>query len=480
MTEHTQQETQHVPEFIIALSAFFGTKDKEYFMENLGMLIGSGSTVTESLGAIKKGIRTLGIKVAVTRAQEHIDNGETLSHALRDTGLVRPHTAELIDIAERSGRLTETLSMVAEQEEKDRLFRYKIRSAMMYPIFVLSLTVLIGVGIAWFILPRLATVFDQLDLELPVVTQWLIAIGEVLEAHGVFIVPALLLGLAFVLFLLFGYHKTRHVGLFLLFHTPGIRQLFQEIELARMGHTLGSLLRAGLSITTALQSLQQVASLPPYARFYNSLGTWIEEGNSFARSFELFPRSDRLIPRPVQQLIISGERSGTLAETFSRIGVYYEEKTDVSAKNLSVILEPIMLVIVWGGVVSVALAVMLPIYNLVGGLNVEDQAGNTPRRAPVETQVRAIVDDVDDSVVEESVDREDPVRTLLLNPNETGALNVRQEPEADADIVGSAVFGTEYVYEDYQDGWYEIIFDEEEGGWISEDFVSVVDGYELR
>lgn len=87
-----------------------------------------------------------------------------------------------------------------------------------------------------------------------------------------------------------------------------------------------------------------------------------------------------LIPVPVQQLITAGERSGSLAHTCVRIGTHYAERSDTSAKGLSTLLEPIMLVIVWGGVVMVAIAVMLPIYNLVGNLNVEQEAGHTPVR----------------------------------------------------------------------------------------------------
>jgi type II secretory pathway component PulF len=92
-------------------------------------------------------------------------------------------------------------------------------------------------------------------------------------------------------------------------------------------------------------------------------------GNSFEKSFQAYAGIDNLIPQPIQQLIISGEQSGNLNKTLIKVGKMLEAKSDTTTKNLTIIMEPILLVIVWAGVVSVAFAVILPIYSLVGGLN---------------------------------------------------------------------------------------------------------------
>jgi type II secretory pathway component PulF len=92
-------------------------------------------------------------------------------------------------------------------------------------------------------------------------------------------------------------------------------------------------------------------------------------GNSFEKSFSLYKEIDELIPQSFQQLIVSGEQSGNLNKTLIKVGHALEVKSDTTTKNLTIIMEPILLVIVWAGVVSVAFAVILPIYSLVGGLN---------------------------------------------------------------------------------------------------------------
>lgn len=95
----------------------------------------------------------------------------------------------------------------------------------------------------------------------------------------------------------------------------------------------------------------------------------IEEGNSFEKAFHSISRSRSYIPLPIQQMIIAGEQSGGLSKSLITIGENYESKSEITSKNLSVILEPLLLVIVWVGVVFVALAVILPIYSLIGGIN---------------------------------------------------------------------------------------------------------------
>ena len=101
---------------------------------------------------------------------------------------------------------------------------------------------------------------------------------------------------------------------------------------------------------------------------YQYLLSELSDGFSFKHSFKTYPRMNLLIPSPIQQIIISGEQSGMLSETLVTLGDNYERRIDATTKDLSVMLEPIMLVIVWVGVVGLALSVILPIYSLIGGI----------------------------------------------------------------------------------------------------------------
>lgn len=344
------------------------SKEKDYFIESVSMMVGSGMDILASLRAVEHETRSRRFKKIIDRLWDVVYEGTALSEALARFHMASPHAVSLIRIGEKSGRLAENLAMVALQSERDRMFKSKLRSAMMYPIFVLTVAAVVGAGIAWFILPRLATVFASLHAELPAITRALIAAGNFLNVYGSIAIPTALAALFILLFFLFWFSKTRFIGQKLLLLLPGIKKLLQEIEIARMGYLLGTLLEAGLPVVEAVRSLAEATTFASYRELYVTLAQLIEEGNSFEKSFTALRGARRLISVPVQQMIVAGEQSGRLAEVLRNIGQRYEARTDTTAKNLAVILEPILLVVVWVGVMFIALAVILPIYSLIGSI----------------------------------------------------------------------------------------------------------------
>lgn len=345
------------------------SEEKEYFIENLAVMLSSGITISSSLDAIGREARSRRMRRAIAQIKESTESGSSFWKAIEKSKVLPAQAISLIQIGEESGRLVENLKVIALQQKKDRIFRSKIYSAMMYPVFVLVLSVIIGLGIAWFILPKLAVVFASLNVKLPLITKILINVGTFLGAYGNIVVPSFIFLLLIVVFFFFIFSKTRFIGEFFLLNIPGIKRLLQESELGRTGYIMGTLLNAGLPVVKTLASIENASSFYFYRKLYKFLRENIEQGNSFQKSFELYKKTDTLIPPHVQQMIISGEQSGHLPEIFLSIGEDFEAKSDLTAKNLTIILEPVMLIIVWLGVAFIALAVILPIYGLLGGIN---------------------------------------------------------------------------------------------------------------
>jgi type II secretory pathway component PulF len=154
----------------------------------------------------------------------------------------------------------------------------------------------------------------------------------------------------------------------ILFHVPGVKRLFFETEVSRFGFVLGTLLEAGLPIVNALQSLSGSMSTRRYQVFTSELATRINEGNSFERIL-VEPKARALLAGSTCQIIISAEKSGNLSKSLLRVGENYQEKADITARNLETLIEPVVLVIIAAGVLFVALAVFLPIYSVVGNFN---------------------------------------------------------------------------------------------------------------
>ncbi|MEN9881422.1 MAG: hypothetical protein RLZZ308_605 [Candidatus Parcubacteria bacterium] len=351
------------------ISTFGLGKERDHFIENLSMLVASGMSIMSALTSIVKEVKTDRMKAILNRVLSDIESGSPIWKAFDRTRLFKGYTISLIRLGEESGKLSENLKVVALEEEKEREFKSKVKSALMYPVFVLSLTLFIGIGISWFILPKLAKIFEDLKLTLPFITKVLIGFGVFLSKYGIIVVPIALAIGAGIMYLVFSYPKTKFIGEAIVFSIPGIKTLMMEVEVARFGYLLGTLLEAGLPVTKAIDSLANATEVLRYKKFYIYLRDSIDMGNSFQKSFALYVKINKILPEAVQQLVVSGEQSGNLNKTLIKIGQVLEAKSDTTTKNLTIIMEPILLVIVWAGVVMVAFAVILPIYSLVGGLN---------------------------------------------------------------------------------------------------------------
>lgn len=344
-------------------------KEREYFTENLALLLKSAVPVSQALDSLSASSHTPAMKAAIAHMQTDIEAGYSLSNALERARIVSGQTLALVRLGEQSGHLVENLQLAAKQEEKRHIFRAKVQSALLYPTFVLGLTLIVGLCVAWFLLPRLAVTFDQLNVSLPFISRVLIGVGVFLKSYGFIAVPAAILLCAAIGYVVFVAPKTKHIGTRLLFVMPGVSRLMREVEIAQFGYLLGTLLEAGLPITQAVRLLADSTSAPHYKKFYVYLAKSLDDGFSFRESLEKYKGASKLLAPAVQQMVIAGERSGSLSEVLLTIGRTYEEKSDITTQNLEAILEPILLIVVWIGVMGVAVAVIMPIYSLVGGLD---------------------------------------------------------------------------------------------------------------
>lgn len=344
-------------------------KEAEYLTQNLGLLLSSGVDVVSALRSIEAGVKHPEMRRIIATMRTRLAEGYTLAQAFEESNAFSPRVATLIRIGEESGQLVEHFSMIGVQEEKQRELAGKVQSALLYPVFVLLVTVAVGIGVSWFILPKLARVFTQLKLQLPFITQMILGFGKFLGQYGAVALPlgALLFGV--LVYVLFFYPPTRKIGETMLWSIPGIRSLMQEVELSRLGFVFGGLLKSGVPILESIELVRGSTTMTRYQALYVHLERRVSEGDSFAQAFASFPNFNELVPAPVEEMIVTGSQSGHLADVLTRIGKAYEEKSDVSSRNLAIILEPLLLFVIWIAVVFVALGVILPIYNLVGNIN---------------------------------------------------------------------------------------------------------------
>lgn len=343
-------------------------ESKEYFVENLSMLIASGVTIGEALVTVASEMPSKRVKKAVLDMAAKVDEGSMFWKSLEESGILNISAVALIKAGEESGRLAENLKVVAEQIHKNNVMTAKVRSALLYPAFLLTLLILVGSGIGLFLLPKLAEIFNGLDVQLNLLTKLLINFG-IFWSHWGLILTGVMFVLLFFMVLAITYNKTiRSWAEVVLFKLPGMGRLMYETEISRFGFILGSLLDAGLPAVEALDSLSDSMATKRYRDATKIMRDSIEEGNTFATTFDRI-KDRKAFPGPIRQLIISAEKSGNLSETLLKLSKIYEDKADITSRNLETLLEPVILVIIAIGVLFVALAVVLPIYSLVGGID---------------------------------------------------------------------------------------------------------------
>lgn len=343
-------------------------KDREYFTTNLAMLMQAGVPITQALDATKQSVSSKQLHQVVDGMIADIDSGASLTAALDRSGLASTQTLTLVRLGEQAGSLAGNLQVASVQEQKQRAMRSKVQTALLYPAFVLGMTAVVGLGVAWFLLPQLAETFVSLDTDLPTITKIFLGFGTFLKENGVWFVPLLIALVILGGTLLLKVERFKTGVRSMLLHFPGIGKLLKESEIAPFGSLLGMLLEAGLSVTESLKLLSDTTETRAYRKLYSDLHQSIEDGYSFAASFQENKAVPKLLPPGVQQMVIAGEKSGALPQSLKNIGDVYEKKTEMTVANLQTLLEPILLVIVWIGVLGLAIAVILPIYSLVGGL----------------------------------------------------------------------------------------------------------------
>jgi type IV pilus assembly protein PilC len=345
------------------ISIGFGD-ERDYFVENLSMLIASGMGIASALEALRSSVKSWKMKRKTKQIEDMVDAGMPLWKAFTATNILPERVVALIRSGEESGKLPEHLNLVTLQQHKEKMFRSRLRSALIYPAIVIFIAVVVGLGSAWLVLPNLVSIFKESQGVLPLNTRILIWLGDFFGQYGSILLPGVLGAFLLVVLILFFVKKTKFIGDAILFRIPGIKTLVQGVELSRLGYVLGAMLQAGFQINESLNSVKQGTIYRAYEKFYSHIEDSIMHGESFKNAITSYKHSDRYIPTPIQQLIISSEKSGRLPETFMKIGIIFEEKTEAMSQDLATVLEPIVLVVVGLIVALIVSGIIGPIYGL--------------------------------------------------------------------------------------------------------------------
>lgn len=347
------------------------TKAKKTFLDNLALLVSSGMGVNTSLRILYKNTQDKSLKKTLNSMLSSVESGSSLSQTMSEHNFLPDFLISLIRIGEESGNLADKVKRTVVSLDKDQRRKSQLRSALFYPVFVLTLVIVLGIGVSTFILPRIGQVFSNMNVKLPVMTTILIGIGEFMSKYWYIVIPLIIGTLVLSILLLFVFPATRKSGQWLLFHLPVFNDLIVKTEVSRFSYNLAMLLNSGIPITKALLSLSKIHDYYMYKDYTQFLANYIQSGKSFHNIFDSNKKkTNSIFPFAAQEIITAGEESGKLPEVLEQLGDRYEQESEEIAKNIAILLEPALLIVVWIGVVFLAVAILLPIYSLVGSFQI--------------------------------------------------------------------------------------------------------------
>jgi type II secretory pathway component PulF len=350
---------------LLAINFFdsLSSVDIVFLVRNLSTTIKAGLSIVESLDILIKDTKKKLMKNILEGVQSMIKNGQTLSssfEAYKDS--FPPIFIGMIKAGEVSGQLEKTLAELARYLSKEYSLRNKVKSALTYPIILLIASAVVVILMLIFVLPRLTKSFASSGVALPWITKAFLLLSQMLTWSYLLDVVVV----AGVVWFFTFFRKTK-VGKSLFFsvisRTPVARDLVKKIALVRFARTFGNLVGSGLSVIDSLTLSAQSINNQSYADAITKASEDIKNGIPVSESLSKFPD---LFPSLLVSLITVGERTGSLEEILITFSDFYEEEVDNTLKELTSVLEPVLLLIMGLMIGVIAVSIILPIYQLVG------------------------------------------------------------------------------------------------------------------
>ncbi len=338
-------------------------KDDELVMmtRNLASMLVAGLPLTRALSVIQrqsKNPRLIGI---VKSLQDRINKGDPYHEALKEHPKVFSdlYTA-MVRAGEESGGLADALQTLSMQMERSSSLKKKIKGAMIYPSIVLVVLVMIGVLMMIFVVPSITDTFKSLDVELPGSTQLIITVSDFMSQNALLTILGMFGSVAgFIAALRTKYGK--RIFDWVIIRLPVIGTMVKETNAARMGRTLSSLLSSGVDVIGAIKITEDVVQNVHYKEIVAEAAVRVEKGSPLS---EVFIERDDLYPVLLGEMILVGEETGNISKMLQEVAVFYETEVEQKTKDLSTIIEPVLMVVIGGTVGFFALAMIAPIYSI--------------------------------------------------------------------------------------------------------------------
>lgn len=344
----------------------FNTREQTHFAKRLAFLTASGVTLIESLKIINNQNKSKSKEKIYNKIIDDVSNGQFLSTSMRRMSSVFGDFAvNIIQVGEASGILSQNLNYLADELKKKDDLKRKVRSALIYPVFITISIVGITVLLTSYIFPKLLPIFQSIHVKLPLSTRILIFSSNFFREYWWLI----FLGVIILIFVTTKvWKKSESFRLFfhiLFLRIPILGGIIRSYSMANFSRTLGLLLKSGVPITNALSITAETTSNLAYRKEFKKLSKKVASGERISRCLA---ESKDIIPDISIQMIAVGETSGNLGEVLLYLALLYEGEVDEETKNFGSAIEPVLMIGMGIIVGFVAVSIISPIYEVTQNL----------------------------------------------------------------------------------------------------------------
>lgn len=336
-------------------------REKIIFSRNLATMIQAGLSLSRALGIFVKQTKNPKLREVLNAVSDDINKGTSLSDALGKHRKIFPSVfISMVRAGEESGGLVDALNVVGGQMEKTYTLKKKVRGAMMYPAIVMFVMISVGVLMMIYVVPGLAGTFKEMNAELPMLTQWVIAISEFIQNEILLMIGGLILA-AIGIF----WFKRTPLGMRVIDWTvlrlPVFGKLVMEYNSAIITRTLSSLISAGVDIVHAIEITIDVVGNVYYKNTLERAKEDVQKGVPLS---QVFVQNADIYPVMVGDMMEVGEETGRLSDMLFKIAQFFEEEVDQATADMSKLIEPILMVTIAIFVGIFAIAMISPMYSL--------------------------------------------------------------------------------------------------------------------
>jgi type IV pilus assembly protein PilC len=352
---------------INSLSTFMGNlksislKEISIHCRLFATMIDAGLPLVTSLNILIEQTDNLRMKKALQDVYKKVKEGETLSRALSDHPRIFPGLMiNMVEVGEVGGVLDDVLNRLASHFEKEHKVNEKIKSAMTYPIIVSFMAILSVIFILIFVLPTFVQIFDNMKMQLPLLTRILLAISNFLRNYALFLIIVTIVGI-YGIRIAYLEEESRKVIDNLTLKIPIIGMLARKVGIARFSRTLSTLLRGGVPIITALEVVQKTIGNRIMMKALEKAQSGIKEGVGLASTLA----QSKVFTPMVIQMISIGEESGALDKLLEKIADFYENDVDDVVSRLSSIIEPVIIGVLGLMIGLIIISIMVPLFDVI-------------------------------------------------------------------------------------------------------------------